>query len=140
MYGLSLPLGHLTDRRGRRAVMLGGVVIAGAGSGLVSLSSAYGVITAGTFLVGLGWSCMNVAVVALLADTTRPHERGRAIGINDTVSGVAAIILPLVAGPLVALFGLASLAAVSACLLIMPCVFLLRLHEPSPGCYMVQRN
>ena len=27
MYGLSLPLGHLTDRRGRRAVMLGGVVI-----------------------------------------------------------------------------------------------------------------
>jgi MFS family permease len=140
MYGLSLPLGHLTDRRGRRAVMLGGVVIAGAGSGLVSLSSAYGVITAGTFLVGLGWSCMNVAVVALLADTTRPHERGRAIGINDTVSGVAAIILPLVAGPLVALCGLASLAAVSVCLLIMPFVFLLRLHETSPGCYMVQRN
>ena len=79
--------------------MLGGVVLAGAGSGLVSLSSAYGVITAGTFLVGSGWSCMNVAVVALLADTTRPRERGRAIGVNDTVSGVAAIILPWWQGP-----------------------------------------
>jgi MFS family permease len=83
---------------------------------------------------------MNVAVVALLADTTRPRERGRAIGVNDTVSGVAAIILPLVAGPLVALCGLASLAAVSVCLLIMPFVFLLRLHETRPGCYIVQHN
>src|SRR4029450_11252892 len=27
MYGLSLPLGYLTDRLGRRAVMLGGVVL-----------------------------------------------------------------------------------------------------------------
>jgi len=83
---------------------------------------------------------MNVAVVALLADTTHPRERGRAIGVNDTVSGVAAIILPLVAGPLVALFGLASLAVVSVCLLTMPFVLLLRLHETSPGCYMVQRH
>src|SRR5262249_62031157 len=120
--------------------VMGALVMSGRESGLASLGAADGGITAGAFLGGVGCSCMNVGVVTLLADTTRPHERGRAIGVNDTVSGVAAIILPLVAGPLVALFGLASLAVVSACLLIIPCVFLLRLHEPSPGCYMVRRH
>jgi cation diffusion facilitator family transporter len=135
MFGLSLPLGHLADRVGRRNVMLGGTVAAGAGSVCVSLSSAYWVVTAGTFLVGLGWSCMNIAVVALFADTTQPQERGRVLGVNDALTATASIGLPLLAGPLVALAGLESLAVASVGLLLVPLILLLRLHEPSPGTY-----
>jgi MFS family permease len=135
MYGLSLPLGRLADRVGRRNVLLAATVVAGVGSTLVAAPSAYWVVTAGTFLVGLGWSGMNVAVAALLADTVPPLERGRAIGVTDAVSALSSIVLPLLAGPLVALAGIASLAPVSWGLLAAPFLFLLRLQEPSPGRY-----
>ena len=135
MFGLSLPLGHLADRLGRRHVMLGGTVAAGAGSVCVSLSSAYWVVTAGTFLVGLGWSCMNIAVVALFADTTPPQARGRVLGVNEALTATASIGLPLLAGPLVALAGLESLAVASVALLLVPLLLLLGLHEPRPGTY-----
>src|SRR5262245_46554655 len=138
MFGLSLPLGRLADRLGRRHVMLGGIIAAGAGSVGVSLSSAYWVVTAGTFLVGLGWSAMNVAVVALFADTTPPQERGRLLGVNDALTATASIGLPLLAGPLVARAGLESLAVASVGLLFVPLIFLLGLHEPSPGTYRIR--
>ena len=138
MFGVSLPLGSLADWLGRRHVMRGGVVAAGAGSLCVSLSSAYWVVTAGTFLVGLGWSCMNIAVVALCADTTPPQARGRVLGVNDALTATASIGLPLLAGPLVALAGLESLAVASVGLLFVPLLFLLGLHEPSPGTYRIR--
>jgi MFS family permease len=135
MFGLSLPLGHLADRLGWHHVMLGGTVAAGAGSVCVSLSSAYWVVTAGTFLVGLGWSAMNIAVAALFADTTPPQERGRVLGVNDALTATASIGLSLLAGPLVALVGLESLTVASVGLLLVPLILLLGLHESSPGTY-----
>jgi MFS family permease len=135
MFGFSLPLGRLTDRIGRRNAMLAGVVVAFAGSALVPLSSAYALITAGTFLVGVGWSFVNVAASALISDTTTPLARGRAIGANDTFSGAAAIAMPLIAGPLVAGFGLSVLVLVSAALMAPALALLLRLREPRPGHY-----
>jgi hypothetical protein len=135
MFGLSLPLGRLTDRTGRRNVLLLGTGIGAIGGVLVALGADYWVVTGGTFLVGLGWSCGNVAGVALIADTTAPHERGRAIGTNDTLNAVASISLPLLAGPLVAIAGIGSLAVVSVGLMIVPIAMLLRLRETSPGHY-----
>jgi MFS family permease len=135
MFGLSLPLGRIADIVGRRNVMLLGLVLASVGGMLVPTSPDFWVVTVGTFLVGLGWSCSNVAGVALLADTTPPLARGRVIGLNDTIAGAASISLPLLAGPLVEVAGLSSLAAVSAALMVVPLVLLLRLREPSPGRY-----
>jgi MFS family permease len=83
----------------------------------------------------VGWSCSNVAAVALIADTTGPAERGRAIGTNDTLNGVASISLPLLAGPLVAVAGIGALAVVSVGLMIVPIAMLLHLRETSPGRY-----
>jgi MFS family permease len=135
MFGLSLPLGRLADAVGRRIVMLLGLGLAGIGGLLVPTSPDYWVVTLGTFLVGLGWSCSNVAGVALLADTTPPLARGRVIGLNDTIAGAASISLPVLAGPLVEVAGLSSLAVVSAALMVAPLILLLRLREPSPGRY-----
>jgi MFS family permease len=118
MFGLSLPLGHLANRLGRRHAMLGGTIAAGAGSVCVSLSSAYWVVTAGAVLVGLGWSCMRIAVVALFADTTPPQARGRVLGVNDALTATGSIGLPLLAGPLVAVAGLEPLAVESVGLLL----------------------
>ena len=105
MFGFSLPLGKLADRIGRRRVMLLGLVLASIGSWLVVATAVYPVITAGTFFVGLGWSCVNIAATALYADTTSPSERGRVIGANDTFTAAAAITMPLVGGVIVEISG-----------------------------------
>jgi MFS family permease len=135
MYGFSLPLGRLADRLGRRSILLSATVIACAGSCLVSVSAGYVAVTFGTFLVGVGWSCMNVAAVAVLADTSRPTERGRVIGVNDTFSALSSVAMPLIGGPLVAIAGMGVLAPVCICLLVVPFALVLKLREPRPGEY-----
>ncbi|MDP2659877.1 MAG: MFS transporter, partial [Dehalococcoidia bacterium] len=136
MFGFSVPLGWLADRVGRRAVLLAGVVIAGAGSMLVPTSSSYWVITAGTFLVGLGWSAVYIAATALIADTSSAEERGRAIGVNDTFSSISATILPLLAGPLAVAAGFQSVGILGMFLMAPPFLLLMRLREPLPGKYL----
>jgi MFS family permease len=135
MFGFSIPLGRLADMVGRRNVMLAGIVGAAIGGVLLPTAHEYWVATLGTFMVGLGWACVNVAGVALIADTTSPLERGRALGINDACGGLASVTMPVLAGPLVAVTGLHSLAVVSLTLMLVPLALLLRLREPSPGKY-----
>ena len=135
MFGFSLPLGWLADRIGRRNVMLLGLVLASAGSWLVVATPAYAVITAGTFFVGLGWSCVNIAATALYADTTLPAERGRVIGANDTFTAAAAICMPIVGGVVVEYMGLPMLGFLGMSLMVPPLVLLLRLREPMPGVF-----
>ncbi|MDO8670699.1 MAG: MFS transporter, partial [Dehalococcoidia bacterium] len=135
MFGLSMPLGRLGDAVGRRSVLLIGVVSSILGTLLVPASPDYWVVTFGMFLVGLGWSGINVAATTVIADTTRPHERGRAIGTNDAFSSASGIVLPLLAGPLVEIFGLGAISILGVLAMIVPLPTLLRLRESSPGKY-----
>jgi MFS family permease len=135
MFGFSLPFGRLSDRYGRRNVMLVGNVIIAIGSIFVGTSADYLLITVGTFLVGVGWSCVNVASSALITEVIGPAERGRAIGLSDTISQASTILLPLAGGPLVEWAGLPILAVVSIAVLAGPVIMLSRLREPSPGQY-----
>ena len=135
MFGLSLPLGKLTDRVGRRNIMLLGLALASAGSWFVVATDVYTVITTGTFLVGLGWSCVNIAATALYADTTSSAERGRVIGANDTFTAAAAISMPLVGGVVVEYLGFHVLGIFGMAIMIPALFFLLKLRETSPGVY-----
>lgn len=137
MYGLSLPLGRLADRLGRRAVILTGLVISAVGALLVPITPEYAVAAVGLILVGVGWSCVNVAVTALIADTVPAAERGRAVGVVDSFGGAASIILPLAGGVLADAVGFPALALVATALVLPPLVLTLRLAEPRPGEYAV---
>jgi len=125
MFGFSLPLGWLADRAGRRAVMLLGFLLLAGGAVLVPATSRYWIIVTGTFMVGVGWSAATVAATAVIADATHTFERGRAIGASDTASAAAAIVLPLLAGPAVELFGLLALGILGTGLMVPPLVLLL---------------
>jgi MFS family permease len=102
----------------------------------VPLTADYWVAAAGLVFVGVGWSCVNVAVTALIADTVPAVERGRAIGVVDSFAGLASIVLPLAGGPLVEVTGFAGLAVLGVALVLGPAVLALRLAEPVPGHYM----
>ncbi|MGH2369892.1 MAG: MFS transporter, partial [Chloroflexota bacterium] len=116
MFGLSLPLGRAADRFGRRPVLLGGLVVLAVGAILVPSTSDYWIATAGTFLVGVGWSGASVAASALIVDTTDPAHCGRAIGLNDTCAAAGSIILPLLGGTLAAALGLMTVGLLTAAL------------------------
>jgi MFS family permease len=135
MFGFSIPIGRLSDRFGRRNTMLLGNVVLAVGSILVPTSPEYAVITAGTFLVGVGWSCVNVASSALITEVVTPAERGRAIGFTDTISQASTIVLPLVGGPIAAHIGLPALAVLALAVLLGPVIMLSRLREHAPGEY-----
>ena len=116
MFGFSLPLGWLADRAGRRQVLLGGMFVLAAGAIIVPASADYWIATLGTFLVGVGWSGASVAASAIIADTTEPAQRGRAIGLNDSFAAAGSIAFPLLGGPLAAAFGLMTVGFIAAAL------------------------
>jgi MFS family permease len=135
MYGLSAPLGHFADRFGRRSALLLGLTLSTFGTMLAALSTDYVPIVVGLFLIGLGWSCGNVATPAIIADTAPPEIRGRAMGLNLSLSALASVTTPLLGGFLLERFGPAELLIVSVAVLC-PCLaVVLRLRETSPGHY-----
>ncbi len=133
MYAFALPLGRLSDRLGRRPVLMLGIFIAASGSLLVGPTPNYVLITFGTFIVGVGWSAITVAGTAVIADTTPPSQRGRAIGTNDTFANFPGVILPIIAGPMAQAFGMMSIGLLGAAVFVVPMLMVLRMTEPGRG-------
>ena len=99
IYGLTqalfqIPLGMLSDRIGRKPVIIGGLVVFALGSVVAaSADTIYGVI-AGRALQGAG--AIASAVMALAADLTREEHRIKVmafIGISIGMSFAAAMVL-----------------------------------------------
>jgi MFS family permease len=135
MYGLSLPFGRAADRFGRKPVLLTGVIVGGLASVVIVASGSYFIIVLGTFLVGVGWSAVNVAATVLLADTSTPEERGRVIGANDTFAAMAHVSMPLLGGLLASATSLQVVAVAALSLSAIPLAFAWCIHEPSPGVF-----
>jgi MFS family permease len=130
MNAFSIPIGWLTDRVGRRPIMLSGLVIAAVGTMLIALTGDYWILTLGFFLVGFGWSGVNVAGTVLLADLSPAAERARVIGTNDTFAGAANMLLALIAGPVMDWAGVEAIGIVGVALMIVPMFMVLRLSDP----------
>jgi MFS family permease len=124
MFAFTIPLGRLADRVGRGVVMYPGVAIALVGASLVTFTAAYWSITLGTFLVGLGWAAANVAATAFIADQTETAERGRAIGVNDSIAGGVTVLTAVATGPLVQWSGLPAAGLTAVLMALVPLAML----------------
>lgn len=126
MYATSIPMGKLTDRIGRRNVLLLGTLVEAIGGGITAFTGDYVLITLGIFLVGVGWCAANVSSTAIVVDSTNPAVRGRAIGVLDSLAAVAGLIFSVIAGPLAEYAGLGATGVLAMLLMVPPAVLLLQ--------------
>lgn len=140
MYALALFLGRLADRVGRKKVLIGAGLISGIGSLLTPARPDFFIITAGIFLVGLGWSGATVATTALIADVTAPLRRGQVVGANDTFMAIAALTFPFVGGVLIQDFGFLALGFFGFIASVVAVFLPFLLKEVKPGIYAHERS
>ncbi|WP_199521718.1 MFS transporter [Jiangella anatolica] len=122
MFAFSPVMGWLSDNVGRIPVILGGVLIllvSVALSGTAHEGHSPG-LTAGLFLLGLGWSACMVAGSTLLTDAVGVAERPAVQGASDLLMGLAAAGGGALAGLVVGSYGYGVLNAGAAVLLVAP--------------------
>ncbi len=81
--------GLLSDRVGRRPVLVLGLVMQGAGllwfAYLATVGVTYGAFVPALVLAGVGVSMALPVVPTIVVSSVRPHEMGKASGVNSTV-------------------------------------------------------
>jgi MFS family permease len=115
MFAFAPVTGWLTDRFGRRPVILGAIVVlltACAVAGTAGNGSAQ--LAAGLLLLGLGWSGTMVAGSTLLSESVAPEARPSAQGFADLVMGLAGAGAGALSGPVVQAAGYPTLTLLAA--------------------------
>ena len=111
---LQIPLGALSDRIGRMPVIVGGLIVFGAGSLLAAYSESIQGLVAGRLLQGAG--AISATLAALIADATRESVRTRAMAVYGVGIG-GSFLLAMIAGPVLAgSFGVPALFVFAAAL------------------------
>jgi len=98
---LQIPFGLLSDRFGRKPMIVAGLILFGIGSAVAALSHSIGGVIFGRALQGAG--AVGSVILALLADLTREESRTKAMAMVGISIGVS-FMIALVAGPILASF------------------------------------
>jgi EmrB/QacA subfamily drug resistance transporter len=106
---LVLAAGNLSDRVGRKGVLLAGLGVFGVASLAGGLGSTPGELIAARAVMGLGAALIFPATLSLLTSVfTERRERARAIGLWGASTGVGIAVGPIVGGWLLEHFSWAS--------------------------------
>ncbi len=94
-------MGKLSDRMGRLPMITYGLILGGITTGLMLFSTNYVELVICIALFGLGLATVTSSTSALVADLSRVHSRGGAMGILSSIMDVGQSAGPIVTGLLV---------------------------------------
>jgi MFS family permease len=94
--------GTISDRIGRKPVLLAGLVLFGAGGGGHALTDDFTVVLALRFLQGVGFSALTPVIVTSVGDLFAAGEEATAQGLRFAGTSVSQMLFPPLAGVLVA--------------------------------------
>ncbi|HTQ82710.1 MAG TPA: MFS transporter [Pseudolabrys sp.] len=98
---LQIPFGLLSDKVGRKTMIVLGLIIFGIGSAVAASSTSIGAVIVGRALQGAG--AVGSVILALVADLTSEESRTKAMAMVGITIG-ASFMAALVAGPIIAAF------------------------------------
>jgi MFS family permease len=98
---LQIPFGLLSDRVGRKVMIVTGLALFGIGSAVAAVSTSIDGVIVGRALQGVG--AVGSVILALLADLTGEESRTAAMAMVGITIG-ASFLLALLAGPILASF------------------------------------
>lgn len=90
-------LGNLSDRYGRRPILLGGMAMLGLNFLLMGLADTVWLLFLGRILSGMAGATFSTAQ-AYIADVTEPEQRGQAFGMIGAAFGVGFVLGPTLGG------------------------------------------
>jgi MFS family permease len=115
MYALSPVTGWLTDRVGRRPVILGGTALLVAACAVAGTAGHDTVrLSIGLVLLGMGWSATMVGGSTLLSESVGVTNKPAVQGLSDLVMGLAGASSGALSGLVMAWSSYAALTALAA--------------------------
>jgi len=138
IYGLTqticqIPFGMLSDRFGRKPIIVVGLLIFAAGSVIAALATSITGIIIGRALQG--GSAIAAAVLALASDLTREEQRTKAMAILGMSIGLS-FIVALVIGPILSRWlGMSGIFWLTSVLALVAIVLLHLIVPPQPKRY-----
>jgi EmrB/QacA subfamily drug resistance transporter len=107
---LLLTFGSLSDRFGRKGMLLAGLAVFGAASLAGGFTTSPAALIAARSVMGLGAAMTFPATLSLISNVfTERRERARAIGLWGAIAGVAIALGPIVGGWLLEHFSWSSI-------------------------------
>jgi MFS family permease len=115
MYAFAPAIGWLTDRIGRRPVILAGTALLLAACVLAASAGHDSTrLAIGLTVLGLGWSSTMVAGSTLLSESIPAELRTSAQGLSDVIMGLAGAVAGALSGAIVHVWGFPTLALTAA--------------------------
>jgi EmrB/QacA subfamily drug resistance transporter len=103
--GSVLAMGSLSDRFGRKGMLLAGLSVFGLASAAGALTDSPGALIAARSVMGVGAAMVFPSTLSLIANVfTERRERAQAIGLWGAITGAAIALGPIVGGWLLEAF------------------------------------
>jgi len=117
-------MGRVSDRVGRRRVILPGLLIGAASVVLIPFAPSFIGLTVLSLVFGLGFATVTSSTTALVADLTRDGRYGSSMGVLRTVMDVGQSIGPVLTGFMVGVAGYGSAFTLLAAILVLAALML----------------